>query len=147
MTATNEDSGTNPPVGDIADRPCVLNMASDKNPGGGWLGGARAQEEALCRRSTLILTLSREYYPIPSTSAVYSPSVVVFRKGLRNDGHKLYELEKPELFPVVGVISMAALRRPELREVAVISGNDADVSQETSPVQEERYKFVLTGNL
>ena len=35
----------------------VLNFASAKNPGGGFLGGARAQEESLARSSALYFSL------------------------------------------------------------------------------------------
>ncbi|WP_431243333.1 TIGR02452 family protein [Flavobacterium sp. P21] len=35
---------------------CVLNFASAKNPGGGFLGGASAQEESLARSSNLYET-------------------------------------------------------------------------------------------
>ncbi|KAK2809190.1 hypothetical protein FQN50_004026 [Emmonsiellopsis sp. PD_5] len=97
----------------------VLNMASDMAAGGGWLGGARAQEEALCRRSTLISTLDRSYYPTPPDAVIYSPSVMIFRHSLK-DGHGLMDLSKSDTLPIVSVISMAALRRPE-----VMKGADA----------------------
>lgn len=79
--------------------PLLLNFASAGHPGGGVETGARAQEETICRRSTLtrsIYTFDPKYaarygyelrdgdhYPIVDDfSAVYSPNVTVFREGL-----------------------------------------------------------------
>jgi hypothetical protein len=44
-------------------RVCVLNMASRRRPGGGFLDGAGAQEENLCRRSDLYSRLSVRVSP------------------------------------------------------------------------------------
>ena len=67
----------------------VLNFASAKNPGGGFLNGANAQEESLAVSSTLYPTLTahEEYYTenrkFPSMMyldyGIYSPEVVFFR--------------------------------------------------------------------
>jgi len=69
--------------------PGVLNFASAKNPGGGFLNGAMAQEEALAASSGLYKTLLRHktYYNANRTCgtmmytdhAIYSPDVVFFR--------------------------------------------------------------------
>ncbi|KAI2971107.1 hypothetical protein CBS147324_5219 [Aspergillus niger] len=92
---------------------CVLNMAKERNPGGGWRNGAMAQEEALCYRSSLSSTLKHRYYPIGERDAIYSPSVVIFRESFTR-GHGLMDLQKPENLPIVSVISVAALEGPEV---------------------------------
>jgi uncharacterized protein (TIGR02452 family) len=68
--------------------PMVLNFASARKPGGGFLGGARAQEESLARSSALYATLTqsgmyehhRALRDCAYTAwAIYSPDVPVFR--------------------------------------------------------------------
>jgi uncharacterized protein (TIGR02452 family) len=90
----------------------VLNLASERHPGGGWQTGAMAQEEALCYRSSLYRSLRRRFYPIPSLSVIHTPSVLIIRSATAA-GHKLYPLPAGDL-PVTSVISVAALRHPYL---------------------------------
>lgn len=69
----------------------VLNFASAKNPGGGFLNGAMAQEESLAASSTLYPTLiAHETYYQENRShrsmmyldyGIYSPDVLFFRNG------------------------------------------------------------------
>ncbi|MBT3194589.1 MAG: TIGR02452 family protein, partial [Verrucomicrobia bacterium] len=69
-------------------RPLALNFANGIHPGGGFLGGARAQEEVLCRSSALYVTLegdpmyaAHRERPRPDSTdwAILSPDVPVFR--------------------------------------------------------------------
>ncbi len=78
--------------------PLVLNFASAKNPGGGFLNGARAQEESLARSSALYATLAPSpMYALHRASGdamytswmIHSPDVPVFRDDER--GHLLEE--------------------------------------------------------
>jgi uncharacterized protein (TIGR02452 family) len=101
--------------------PALLNFASAGHPGCGVETGARAQEETICRRSTLtrsIFSFDRLYaarysyehregnnYPISRSldfSAIYSPQVTVFREA----GPDYTLMEEPFQ---VGVITNAAL--------------------------------------
>lgn len=75
-------------LADAGRRVCALNFASAKNPGGGFLGGSRAQEESLARSSALYVCIEgspmydyhrRRGDPMYSHYALYSPDVPVFR--------------------------------------------------------------------
>lgn len=73
----------------------ALNFASARNPGGGFLGGAQAQEEALARSSALyacLCTQQATYYEpnranrslLYLDSAIFSPGVPFFRDDAGN---------------------------------------------------------------
>ena len=98
----------------------VLNFASATRPGGGVKHGSSAQEEALCRCSTLFPTLDRnflwkQYYDVNravgsalySDACIYSPGVII----CKTDETFPRRLTKDE-FVSVDVISCAA---PNLR--------------------------------
>ena len=90
----------------------ALNFASARSPGGGFLRGGRAQEESLCRATTLYPALESattfydrnrawpdDFY---ADAILYSPDIVVMRDSygaLMTDG------------PVVGVITAPAPNR------------------------------------
>ena len=115
-------------------KPLVLNLANGVNPGGGFLHGARAQEESLCRSSALYHTLlgdamyeAHRKRPLPDSTewAIYSPEVPVFRT---DDG---ITIEQPWLMnvltcaapyaPTVGRLQSAELLRLRINRVLSIA--------------------------
>lgn len=92
-------------VQDEGERVLLLNFASARNAGGGFVNGARAQEEDVCRCSGLypcLLRAERYYRANRATSSmlytdhvVYSPDVPFFRTRARD------RLERPFLASVL----------------------------------------------
>jgi uncharacterized protein (TIGR02452 family) len=85
----------------------VLNMASMLAPGGGFLNGASGQEASLCMCTTLLPSLSDDFYPLPEIGAVYTPDVLVFRDDQAED------LEKKNRW-FVDCVSGGTLRFPSI---------------------------------
>ena len=99
----------------------VLNFASASNPGGGVVNGSSAQEECLCRCSTLYYNLTEDYMwknfylphrhqvnPIHNDDLIYTPDVVIFKSDT------VYPRFMPEArWKKVNVITCAA---PNFRE-------------------------------
>lgn len=115
----------------------VLNFASAKNPGGGFLNGAKAQEESLTVSGTLYPTLTahEEYYRRNRENrsmmyldyGIYSPEVVFFRDGL-------FELVET---PVkASVLTLPAVNMGQV----ILKGEDAE---EAKRVMRRRMKLAL----
>lgn len=107
-----------------------LNFASAKNPGGGFLGNAQAQEESLARASSLypsLIKYFKEMYEynrgrrtyLYSDYMIYSPNVVFFK----NSKEEL--LEVPYLVdiltsPAVNIGAMQKNKPEELEQAATV---------------------------
>ena len=99
--------------------PFALNFASAKNPGGGFLKGANAQEEGLARSSGLYASLrsAPEYYDfhrsrrdlLYSDHMIYSPGVPIFR----DDAGRLLEEPYEVAFLSSPAPNRDAIRDPE----------------------------------
>jgi len=106
--------------------PVLLNFASAKNPGGGFLSGSQAQEECLARASGLYASLSMHmpFYDMNrrcktslyTNHAIYSPGVPVFR----DDADAL--LHSPYLVSMVTspAVNAGAVRENEPQHIGKI---------------------------
>jgi uncharacterized protein (TIGR02452 family) len=121
IAATPKKTRSNTNAPKHTTRPLVMNFASDKNPGGGWLSGAKAQEECLCYRSSLAQSLHKSHYPIPLHKFSYTRDVLI----IRDAEFKLLTIPAASL-PVVSCINIAALRRPSVNGEKYARDSDRD---------------------
>lgn len=118
----------------IGQKVCVHNFASATTPGGGVVKGSSAQEECLCRCSTLYFCLNTsdmwasfytphrmEQNPIHNDDCIYTPEVVV----MKTDTESPIMLSRDKWYKV-NVITCAA---PNLREAPSNRMNRADGSK------------------
>lgn len=116
----------------------VLNFASAKNPGGGFLGGAVAQEESIARASGLYPCLLKapEYYHyhrthrscLYSDHMIYSPAVPVFKE---EDGSNM---DKPV---TINIITSAAVN------AGVVHQNETNNVHLIEPMMRTRIEKLL----
>ena len=115
-----------------------LNFASAKNPGGGFLGGAVAQEECIARASGLYpcLLTAMEYYNyhrkvrtgLYSDHMIYSPAVPIFKD---EGGH---ELDEP--------VGVTIITSPAVN-AGVIMRDEGGKTDKTAPVMRVRIEKLL----
>ena len=137
--------------------PAVLNMASLYHPGGGVLTGSSAQEEELCRRSNLAISLYQfslpggrygdladmvrvkrrtERYPMDNTyGGIYSPDITFFRAP-KDEGYALLD------YPFrAAVISVASLNyNPKHGHNTLDNGN---IPEADKPILKEKIRTIL----
>ena len=117
----------------------VLNFASAKNPGGGFLGGSQAQEESLALASGLYACINNVagYYetnracrtPLYTDNMIYSPGVPV----VRNDADEL--IEHP--------FAVSMITAPAVNAGAVKKNRPRDV-RKIDPIMQARIEQVLS---
>jgi hypothetical protein len=149
--------------------PLVLNMASDICPGGGVRSGAMAQEECICRRTTLFPLLTglknkykynlypfkssidrdletnrkkREFFErLPKEGRNYDgKDTVIYTQNVILLRNRNYDILREEDRVQFDVISVAGIRRPEL-----VNGKLNDADEDT--LRMKIYQIMAVANL
>ncbi len=115
----------------IGKKVCVLNFASSTNPGGGVKYGSSAQEESLCRCSTLYFVLdsprmmSKFYLPhnksnntLYNDDIIYTPGITVFKS----------DTDFPEILPENGwyKVDVLTCAAPNLFDMTVTDSEPSE---------------------
>lgn len=140
------------PYAELGKRVCILNFASSVSPGGGVVQGSQAQEESICRVSTLYFVLSDpetagKFYTYHweliragkmnrrnRDDIVYTPSVMVVRDDAADEA-----MMKESDWYAMDVITCAA---PDLRRTREDSCY-APTREELLAVHETRWSKIL----
>jgi len=130
-------------------RVCVLNFASATNPGGGVVNGSSAQEECICRCSTLYPCLNTDtmwnvFYkphrragnPLYNNDCIYTPDVCVFKSDTN-----FPELLSCDAWWNVNILTCAA---PNLRERPSNAMNPCAGSRATKITRAELEKLLTS---
>lgn len=111
-----------------------------------------AQEEALCYRSSLALSLRRDLYPLEPGEVLYTSYVLVVRDDLSSGHNLLVPATPPADLPVVSALTVAALCRPEVRTMVArvrarpgVREKDRCWSQEIRERERERDEHYFCG--
>lgn len=128
-------------------RIAVLNFASATRPGGGFLGGAQAQEESIARSSTLYPSLmtdtAQEFYKLHQRdrrggfyhhAMIYTPSVVIFRNDV---GEWVAPFE-------VDILTCAAVNASDVRNKNGKHADHAKVESTIELAMKERMGRILS---
>ncbi|KAK3689500.1 hypothetical protein B0T22DRAFT_173066 [Podospora appendiculata] len=106
--------------------PLVVNFANRHRPGGGWLNGAMAQEEALCYRSSLSYSLDPRLYPLERWEALYSPYVLVMRHEMAQGHGLMYPAIPASQLPALSAVTVAAIHGPAVHSFTLTSRAPGD---------------------
>lgn len=129
-----------------------LNFASAKNPGGGFLGGAQAQEESLARSSSLYpsLTANFEMYEynrrgsscLYSDWMIYSPKVPVFR----NDDGSLIQTPYLVSFLTSPAVNAGVVKQKEAKNINLIEKTNRERARKFLWIaNKENHKTLILG--
>ena len=132
--------------------PFVLNFASAKNPGGGFLRGTMAQEESLAYASALYATLTphsamyeynrRNVSALYSDWMIYSPRVPVFR----NDDHSFLQKPYCATFLTSPAVNAGAVRQNQPDKVHLIEPTNRERARKFLWIaNKENHKLLILG--
>lgn len=111
----------------------ALNFASATNPGGGFLGGARAQEESLARSSGL--------YPCIANNPMYD-----FHRARHDPMYTHYVIYSPNV-PIIRRDSGALLDHPYLCSILTSPAVNAKVVLERDPSRRSEIRQVMKNRI
>jgi uncharacterized protein (TIGR02452 family) len=133
------------------ERVLALNFASAKHPGGGFLKGARAQEESLAVSSGLYACIAddpmyemhrRRRDPMYTHAAIYSPDVPVFRD---DDGRLLAEPYRCSFLTCAAVNAGAVLAQGRGRQAEISRAMDERIDRVLAIARAHEHRAVVLG--